>query len=152
MRRVTLALLVAACATTDGAQSHRAPLLMSLERTGCPLSTCPSYLLELRADGWLTYDGRKDVTTLGLHSGQLSKAEVDEVKAAFAAAGFYELDGNFECMEKTDAPTVTVGYHLDGRHRTLVHFHGCLSVAQGEKLTLLEDELDKLLGSAQWVK
>ncbi len=153
MRASALLLLAAACATIpDKPEGEGAPLLMSLERTGCPLGGCPSYLLELRTDGWLRYQGRKDVATKGYKNAQLSAAELQAVKDAFAAAGFYELEDKFQCIEKTDAPTVTVGYHLDGRHKTLIHFHGCTSAPNAEKLTLLEDELDKLVGSSQWVK
>lgn len=148
-----LLLVAVACATIPEKPEHEgAPLLMSLERTGCPLGGCPSYTLELRTDGWLRYQGRKDVTVLGWKNAQLSAAEVQSVKEAFAAAGFYELEDTFQCIEKTDAPTVTLSYHLDERHKTLVHFHGCMSAPLVEKVTLLEDEIDKLVGSSQWVK
>ena len=153
MRLAALALLAAACATIpEKPEGEGAPLLMSLERTGCPLGGCPSYLLELRTDGWLRYQGRKDVTVIGYRNAQLSAAELQSVKDAFAAAGFYELEDKYRCIEKTDAPTVTLSYHLDDRHKTLIHFHGCMSAPNVEKPTLLEDELDKLTGSSQWVK
>ena len=148
-----VALLAAACATdANRVPVRRAPLLVSLERAGCPLGGCPSYLLELTEDGWLTYRGRKDVAVEGLQNSQLSPADVEQVKALFEHAGFYELEGNFECMESTNAPTVTVGYHLNGRHKTLVHFHGCTSTPGVEKLTGLEDELDRLFNTVRWVK
>ncbi len=146
-------LCAAGCATdANRVPVQRAPLLASLERAGCPLGGCPSYLLELTTDGWLTYRGRKDVAVEGLQNTQLSPADVEAVKALFSGAGFYELEGNFECMEGTNAPTVTLSYHLEGRHKTLVHFHGCSSTPGVEKLTLLEDELDRLFNTARWVK
>jgi hypothetical protein len=153
MKLAPLLVLVAACATIpEKPEGEGAPLLMSLERAGCPLGGCPSYLLELRTDGWLRYQGRKDVATVGYKNAQLSAAEVQSVKDLFAAAGFYDFEDKYRCMEKTDAPTVTLGWHLDGRHKTLVHFHGCETAPNAEKLTLLEDELDRLVGSSQWVK
>jgi hypothetical protein len=134
-----------AATTANGA----ARVVATLERTAC-FGTCPMYRLTIYADGRVDWDGRGFVKVKGKAGAHLTPAALAELRRAFAAAGYFELRGPFDCYEVTDNPSANLSYDDGRRTRTIQHYYGC-STKGVAALTTLEDRIDEIVGSVRWV-
>jgi hypothetical protein len=118
--------------------------------------------LTVSHDGTVTFEGRKFVKVTGLSKGTISRDVVRQLIAEFDKAKFFSLNHSYRsakdgCPEEwTDAPTVVTSIKINGKFKSIDHYHGC-EQDQGNSvypkgLTDLENQIDKLAGTQQWVK
>ncbi len=142
------------CEPPPVAQSPTAtPVVLHFERTSC-YGTCPVYNVDLSAAGVVTFEGIEHVAARGRFVWWLSPARVAAIRELFAAARFFELADHYlagtDCKEySTDSPSVTISATIDGRTKTVEHYHGCYGAPRG--LGMLESTIDFLLGTLPWV-
>ena len=123
--------------------------VVRLERSAC-YGVCPAYVVEVSADGAVAYEGQGFVAVRGRASSRVSAASVAALVARFESAGFFRLDWDDPCDRlSTDSPTSTLTFVRSGRKRTIADYHGngCMPPVLRE----LEDEVDRLAGTAAWV-
>lgn len=135
--------------------------LITLRRSVC-YGPCPDYTVTISSDGTVTFEGRKFVKMAGTHKGIISRDIVRQLIAEFDKENFFSLNDSYRsakdgCPEQwTDAPTVVTSIKINGRFKSIDHYHGC-EQDQGNSiypkgLTDLEAEIDKLAGTQQWIK
>lgn len=159
--------LAAACAppappaATAGAADASAALdslpgntVISLERTPC-FGGCPIYTVTLRADGTVRFEGKRFTHVHGVATDSIDPAAVAHLLAGIEDAGFFSLADRYDYGEPTcthyvtDQPGAVITVTAGDRSKSIVHDHGCAGAP--EQLSEIENRIDRVAGSAQWV-
>ena len=88
-----------------------------MEKNPC-FGTCPFYTLTIYENGIASFEGKKDVEKMGLHTKILSPKEYEGVQRAFDASNFFELKDNYP-SGLSDLPKTAITYHKDGKSKTV---------------------------------
>ncbi|MDB6147540.1 MAG: hypothetical protein JWO45_1204 [Spartobacteria bacterium] len=127
---------------------------ITLERTAC-YGTCPVYKVTLQSDGTVTYDGKEFVKEVGKRSGKISKEQFQQLVAQIQKTDFFNLEDEYRTRKNadgsvtavTDLPTCITTVKSGARSKIVKNYFG-----GPESLKTLEDLIDKISGSALWVK
>lgn len=151
LRRTFLSALAvlafAACAPVE-APAQEAPVEIVLVRTAC-YGFCPDYTVTVTGDGHVRYEGRRFVNAVGQRTAQIPAADVARLLQRFDAVRFESLRDAYRA-NVTDLPTYTIRLTRNGRTKTLVDYGGT-SAGMPEVVRDLQDEIDRVAGTAQWV-
>ncbi len=143
---------VAALSSCDGSNggSNATPLpsdtLITLERGVC-FGACPVYELEVRADGTVRYRGNQYVAVEGQRGGRIDPDDFAALVDEFERIGYFNLDDEYPCLA-TDVPTFVTSITTAGRSKRVVH---CFISDAPQELQELEDLIDEVTGSTQWI-
>jgi hypothetical protein len=131
-------------------------IIMSLNARahGAPLSNacygyCPIYKVSIHADGRVAYHGERFVKRKGDATGQLTAAQLASVRAAFVRIDYFKLAASYDHPQITDAPGAITSFTDGGHTKTVPHNQGD-GTAPAE-LGKLEDQIDQIVGVAQWI-
>ena len=148
-----LSLLVSSIAGCTGNQSNASnnydDVVITLERTPC-FGTCPVYSLTIHGDGTVVYEGKDFVEVKGTAETTMSQGKVDKLLSEFDKADYFSLKDGYTERTITDAPTVITSITIDGKSKTIEHYRGDLSAP--DKLSELEDKIDTIVESQQWIE
>lgn len=95
-------------------------LLASIERTPC-FGRCPTYKIKIFQSGYVVYDGKQNVTHLGLFETRLPKEQVQQVKEYIVANRIYDLNDEYTNPRIADFPSVITEVNLDGKYKRIVN-------------------------------
>jgi hypothetical protein len=150
-RRALIAILgafaLASCAPVD-APPTAGPVLITLDRGVC-FGFCPDYTVTISGDGQVTYEGRRFVNIVGMRSATIPAADVQALLRRFEQIGFERLRDEYRA-QVTDLPTYTVTLERNGRRKSVLDYGG-LSAGMPQSVRDLQDEIDRVAGTAQWV-
>ena len=124
-------------------------LLIRLERTAC-FGKCPVYSLMIKGDGTVIYSGVDFVQTRGIQETTIPIADVNELVLEFEKADYFSLDDSYTKFGKSDMPSVYTSITLGGISKSVEHYLGDLTAPK--ELTELEDKIDEIVNSDQWIK
>ena len=122
---------------------------MRLERTAC-FGFCPIYQITIENDGTVSYVGEMFVAVEGERKSEISQSQVRRLARELERIDFLSLQDNYTDMGATDMPSAITTLVLNGEVKTIVHYHGDSSAP--ENLTSLENLIDELTNSEQWIK
>ena len=88
-----------------------------MEKNPC-FGTCPYYTLTIYENGIASFEGKRDVEKLGMHTKILSSKEYEGVQRAFKASNFFELDDDYP-SGLSDLPKTVITYHKEGKSKTV---------------------------------
>jgi hypothetical protein len=138
--------------------------VITLERSVC-FGTCPSYKVTIASDGTVTFDGRDFVKTKGKATAQIKPDDFKKLVSEFEKIKFFSLDDSYEpgsrgCpVSATDSPYAKTSIQMDGRTKSVSHYHGCgapealRALAEAlRSLTALERKIDEIAGTEKWIK
>lgn len=131
-------------------------VVITLERTPC-FGNCPVYKLTIQGDGTLNYEDRtymyeeKDPVeaVFGVET-TISRDKVKEIISEFEKAKYFSLNDRYMERTITDAETVITSITINGNTKTIEHYRGDFSAPK--KLTKLEDRIDEIVNTSQWIK
>gem|GEM_PF-6847576 len=139
---------------------------MAIRRTGC-FGSCPSYRLEMRGDGRVSYWGERDVVVEGEHHWRIDPAAVTRLLAQFRAADYLSLQGYY-IVQVSDHPSYVTRLSIGTQRKFVFDYAGAMAgrlapeedapaVQAGAgrmpgSVTQLEDAIDEVAGSASWVR
>jgi hypothetical protein len=118
--------------------------LVSLERTAC-FGQCPIYVVSVATDGAVTFVGERFVRVTGTAKGQLSREVLAKLTARLEGSAFLSWKAAYTNQLVTDQPSANLTY----KGRTIRHYQG--DETAPKELTQLEDDVDALIGTSQWV-
>lgn len=127
----------------------------SLARTPC-FGRCPVYSVTVHADGRVSYQGERWVTSTGEHTGQADPRELEKLHALLRAKTLPLLadyrPGRPACGTPvaTDLPGADITIEQGGETRTLHYYQGCRNVP--DWLTELAAQIDRAAVSSRWVE
>ena len=130
---------------------------ITLERTAC-FGTCPAYKLTIKSDGSVIFEGERFTKTTGVAHGSISPADFRSLVNEFEKINYFSLadaytPGTKECPRRiTDLPSANTSIRLNGKSKSVAHYHGCGTEGVLQKLTALEDKIDEAAGTQQWIK
>jgi hypothetical protein len=130
--------------------------LITLRRTAC-FYTCSDYLVTISADGTVNYEGYSNVTVRGKAQTQISREKVQSLIAAFGKAKFFSLRDSYLSFEdcrisNADSPSAITSIRINGKSKSVDHYLGCRPKRGSVRaLIKLENEIDELAGTDQWV-
>jgi len=133
---------------TEGAVGE--PMRIRFERQPC-YGLCPSYVIDITESGALLYEGKKYVLVHGEKKVQLTTEQMDRLKKEFERVKFFTMTWKDPCDQMwTDNATVITTLVMDGRKRTIEHYHGnkCFPPA----LEKLENAIDDIVGAKEWTQ
>jgi hypothetical protein len=132
-------------------------LMITLERTVC-FGTCPDYKLTITADGAVVFEGRRFVKQEGKTiKSSISQEKLKELMAEFDRVKFFSLEDDYTnnrrvCDEVwTDTPSAITSIRIAGKSKTVDHYYGCRGAKVPKELTELEDKIDEIVNTAQWL-
>ena len=138
-----------------------ADTLITIRRSQC-FGTCPDYTVSISADGAVKFEGREFVKTKGVAKGSISPDAVRQLIAAFENAKFFSLRDSYKsaedgCPEQwTDSPSVETTLRLNGKTKSIHHYHGCMDdrgrTVYPAALTELENRIDEIAGTKRWIE
>ncbi len=124
-------------------------ILIMLERTAC-FGACPVYSLTIFGNGSVVYEGKEHVRIKGTRETTISTEAVSQLVAEFEKAGYFSMNDSYTAFGVTDMPYANTSILIGGRTKSITHYHGDRSAPQ--QLTDIEDRIDEIVNSAQWIK
>lgn len=118
-------------------------VLFSLQRTPC-FGRCPTYRVEVRADGTVRFQGERHVRVTEPVETKLEAADLAKLVARLEQSGFAGWS-DFTNTQVSDMATVVLTF----RGKTLRHYLG--DEKAPDALTELERDVEAIIGTARWV-
>lgn len=154
VRRFLLATLIAvalgACAPVEAPaeQPDMSNVEIRLVRGVC-FGFCPDYTVTITGDGQVRYEGRRFVNAVGERTATIPAADVARLLARFDAIGFNQLNDAYRA-QVTDLPTYTIVLTRNGHTKSVIDYGGA-GAGMPASVRELQDEIDRVAGTAQWV-
>jgi hypothetical protein len=131
--------------------------LITLQRGACE-NRCAVYRLVIFADGTVIYEGRHFVRRAGLIKSGISPEVLNKLIADLEAGGIFQLDDNYgygnnngcESIDP-DGPMAILSVSNQGRSKTVLHHHRCVGPVP-DRITEMEDRVDRAAGVVKWIK
>ena len=123
--------------------------VITLQRTQC-FGMCPVYALNLYEDGTVVYVGIKDVAVSGVQVSQIDPGSVEMLTQMMTATGYFDWNDEYANITITDQPTAITSLSTPDQYKQIVRYGGDANAPIG--LTWLEDRIDSVVNSAQWVQ
>lgn len=123
-------------------------LRIRLERSLC-YGYCPSYVVEIRGDGSVEYQGRQCVAIKGRRTRQISENSIRVLVRLFRESNYFSLRDSYE-SEVTDSPTFRTTIRFDGQSKSVVNYAG-EGVGMPQLVTILERAIDATAETQSWV-
>jgi hypothetical protein len=128
-------------------------LKITLERTEC-FGFCPVYKLTITADGSVVFEGRRFVKQEGVTISSVSPERLKQLMAEFDRVKFFSLEDDYSEIRlscPTDQPSAITSIRINGKSKTINHYLGCLEPKVPKGLTELENKIDEIVNTAQWL-
>jgi Domain of unknown function (DUF6438) len=129
---------------------------ISLSDTAC-FGTCPVFDVSIDQAGSVNFDGQDYVAQKGHSSMQVAPANARAIYDALVGVEFWQLRDRYVneadgCGRvSSDSPTTSWTVVVDGRSKTVIHYHGCRDVPEVEALDALEPLLRDKTGISAWI-
>ncbi len=153
---LVLTVLIALISIAVGCARNQTPtpsdldeVVITLERTVC-FGVCPEYKLIVYGNGTVVYEGKRFVRIEGKRTIAISEEKVRQLLSEFKKIDYFSLNDSYEEFMATDMPSAFTSLTVDGKTKTVRHYHGDFSAPK--ELTELEDKIDEIVNSNQWIK
>jgi hypothetical protein len=131
--------------------------LITLQRGACE-KRCAVYRLVIFADGTVIYEGRHFVRQTGIIRSGISPEVLSKLINDLETGGFFQLEPNYgygntdRCDSiDSDGPAAILSVSNQGRSKTVLHSHRCVGPVPN-RVTELEDKVDRAVGTMKWIK
>jgi hypothetical protein len=120
-------------------------LRVTLERTMC-FGSCPDYTLTITGDGHVTLEGRHYTGVKGTVTATIGTDEITELAQEIKKADFFSLSESYQA-NFTDLPTYWVTIQMGDSFKRVEDYG-----AGPRRLEILEDRIDQIVNSKQWIE
>jgi hypothetical protein len=118
---------------------------VELQRTTC-FGSCPSYSVQIHADGQITWKGDRSVRITGAGAATIKPSDARALIEKFRTRDFWSLCGSYSASISDGATVITTVHFADQEKRVSDYFN----TAPGW-LQTLESEIDALADTHQWI-
>ena len=124
--------------------------VITMQRHGKQDGMSPVYSLTVHGNGSIIYKGLRNVDTTGTHTYQIPKDKARELVNEFINKYYFALQGKYSNSSNTSSPDiVTTSITMNENSKTVIDDHGAYAPPT---LRALEDKIDEVTNSKQWVK
>ena len=120
---------------------------LTLERTAC-FGFCPIYKLTVYGNGKVVYEGQRFVKVTGTRTTTISQTAARKLIADFQKLNYFKLQDSYTGGH-TDAPSAITSLTMGKKQKTVNHY--LASPDAPTKLTELENKIDAVVNSKQWI-
>ena len=122
-------------------------VVVTLQRGQC-FGICPVYNVTIYGNGTVVYEGIANVNTTGIRMSNISEYHVRQVLSEFKNINYFSLNETEIASHIVyDAPLFTTSLSINGKTQTIHHYE----TADPQALTGLENTIDEIVNSSQWV-
>ena len=144
---------------SDIAEISSQDTVITIERTMCH-GGCPVYTLLVLGNGAVIFDGRANVETKGMYRSKVDQEVIDELIRAFETADYFSLNPDNSGLRRIDgcqdvslhSATVITSLRLGEKFNRIIHNLGDHCIMAQYTLVELEESIDKILNSEQWIE
>lgn len=140
--------MLVACAPVDAQPQASEDVTITLARSAC-YGACPIYRVSVDGAGNVTYNGEAFVNVRGEQRAQIPASDVQALLRRFDEIGFTRLRDQYRA-NVTDLPTYSITLTRNGVTKTVVDYGG-MGAGMPESVRSLQDEIDRVAGTARWV-
>jgi hypothetical protein len=124
--------------------------VITMQRNGHGNAPFPIYSLTIHDNGSVIYNGIKNVATSGVKTYQIPKDKAGELINEFINIYYFSLEEKYGDSKKaSNLPVVITSININGQTKTVVDDHSSYAPPH---LRQLEDKIDQLANSKQWLK
>jgi hypothetical protein len=128
------------------------PTVITLERTPC-FGSCPIYKLtitgDVKGDAKVIYEGINFVKIRGQRSTKISAKQFRQLVTEFQQVNYLSLKDNYQ-GGPTDFPSAITSITVGKQQKKVNHYQG--SPEAPKNLTELENKIDKIVNTRQWIE
>lgn len=169
MRFITLLFLVLFSAGCNSTTNRQKVILdkdtvITLGRTMC-FGTCPAYMVTINGQGEVVFEGSKMVREngkviaqpLGTKNSRINQEQLQQIIAEFEKINFLSLKDAYDkqgadCPTySTDSPSAITSIKTGSTNKTVKHYLGCEGKPTLRNLTALEEKIDEIVNTKQWI-
>jgi len=122
-------------------------VVITLKRSGC-FGICPFYNLTIHGNGTVIYEGIANVNTTGIQISNISENTVKQLISEFKKINYFSLNETEIASHVVyDAPIFITSLTINGKTKTINHYE----TTEPKQLTELEDKIDEIVNSSQWI-
>jgi Domain of unknown function (DUF6438) len=147
---------------TRGQKELPKDTLITLERTAC-FGRCPIYKVSIFADGTVKFEGRQFVKVKGTARSSITEERLRRLIGEFDKINYFNLHDRYLSASDgcpaivTDMPSVNTSIQINGRKKSISHYHGCWDRNTPAKvfppeLVALENKIDEIVETGKWIK
>lgn len=142
---------------TPNARSALLEAVITLQREDGGWGMSPIYSLTIYADGAVVFEGEKNVKRKGVVRSKINQQELQQLIAEFEKINYFSLADRYLGKENCpvpsfDTPVVVTSFTHNGRSKKVIHDTGCKGTSALEKLTALENKIEEVVNTKQWIK
>jgi hypothetical protein len=119
--------------------------------------SCTNYKVSIYSNGEVIFEGLKGVKKIGIVKSKITKSKLEELIGNFEDIDFFRLSDKYvpgkNCSGSviSDSNTVQI-YYNDGKlSKNISHYRGCLGTKKLNKLLELEESIDRVVNTKQWI-
>jgi hypothetical protein len=123
-------------------------VVITLTRSRC-FGVCPTYNVTIYGNGTVLYEGIANVNSIGIQRSNISENQVRQLISEFKKIDYFSLnETDIASHVVYDAPLFTTSLSINGRIKTIHHYE----TADPPVLTDLENTIDEIVNSSQWIQ
>ncbi|MBA3599940.1 MAG: hypothetical protein H0W45_01680 [Acidobacteria bacterium] len=128
-----------------------------MERTEGECFGCPAYKVFINTDGKIIFVGIKNVEKKGVFEGKINNFQLQELIKEFENINYLQLSDKYIRGENcpntfSDSPYARTFFSTKNDTKSIFHHLGCEGSEDLEKLKAIEDKIDNVSNTKQWVK
>jgi (2Fe-2S) ferredoxin len=123
-------------------------VVITLTRSRC-FGVCPTYNVTIYGNGTVLYEGIANVNSTGIQRSNISENQVRQLISEFKKIDYFSLnETDIASHVVYDAPLFTTSLSINGKIKTIHHYE----TADPPVLTDLENTIDEIVNSSQWIQ
>jgi Domain of unknown function (DUF6438) len=136
--------------------------IITLQRFGDAFGNGTDYGLKVMADGTVVFQQVKDFKLTSPISSSISRDKMARLVTEFEKINYFSLKDRYVKAEDgcpaewTDKGGAITSVTMNGKSKTIDHYHGCTEKMSKsvypKELTELENIIDEIVGTNQWLK
>ncbi len=122
-------------------------VVITLKRSVC-FGICPTYNLTIYGNGTVVYEGTENVNITGIQISNITENNIRQLISEFKKINYFSLNETEIASHIVyDAPVFTTSLTINEKTKTIKHYE----TAEPKQLTDLENKIDEIANSSQWI-
>lgn len=123
-------------------------VVITLKRSAC-FGICPTYNITIYGNGTVIYEGTANVNMTGIQISNIAEDNLRLLISEFKKIDYFSLNETEIASHVVyDVPMFTTSLSINGKIKTIKHYE----TAVPKQLTDLENKIDEIVNSSQWIE
>ena len=123
-------------------------ITVTLQRTSC-MGTCPAYAVQIHGDGHVVYVGWRHVETTGKREYRIQVPAIAQLVDDMRASNLWSLRDSYGA-DGSDLPSAAIEIRIGTQTHRIYDYMGTW-VGMPRTVNDIEDEIDRVADTAQWI-